>query len=114
MQEKLAGSTSLSTYVYGALLPPLSGDLTFHCIRSQAPRRSFTVRLQCGDEERLHGSAEPRTCVYEATLTTPLACTEADKAMAQAHLDKVLAFEREVQAEIDAAAVVAGMRKDEL
>jgi hypothetical protein len=40
--------------------------------------RSFTVKLACGAEEKLHGGEEPATCKYTINLTTPLACTAQD------------------------------------
>jgi len=46
---------------------PCPGDL---------PKRSFTVNLVCDDKEHMYGGEEPSTCVYHATLATPLACKE--------------------------------------
>ena len=37
--------------------------------------RSFTLLLQCGEEEKVWGGEEPATCSYRATMTTPAACT---------------------------------------
>ena len=42
----------------------------------QAPARSLRVRLVCGEEDKLYGGTEPATCVYDAFMTTPIACTD--------------------------------------
>ena len=45
-------------------------------VHAQHPKRSFTVHMVCAEEERLYDAGEPSTCVYSATLATPLACSE--------------------------------------
>ncbi|CAK4123001.1 unnamed protein product [Aphanomyces euteiches] len=39
------------------------------------PERSLTVTLTCGETQELGGIEEPSTCVYVATLQTPIACS---------------------------------------
>eukprot|EP00798_Chlamydomonas_sp_ICE-L_P030837 gene30837-35876_t len=70
----------------------------------QHPDRSLLVQFECGTEDRLHGSSEASTCVYEIIFATPLACTSAH---VQERLDQLQVLEdfiKTVQAEIDSSA----------
>lgn len=60
------------------------------------------LQLVCGEEEKMWGSEEPSTCVYAATMSTPVACKVADLEHEQRHLQELEAFEAEIRAEIEA------------
>jgi len=40
------------------------------------PKRSLTLKVECGAEELLHSITEPSTCEYSAKFATPAACQE--------------------------------------
>ena len=50
------------------------------------PKRSITVRLECGVEEELTQVEEPSTCTYTAVLRTPTACDLANASAAHDEL----------------------------
>ncbi|KAE9038873.1 hypothetical protein PR003_g8216 [Phytophthora rubi] len=41
----------------------------------KGPERSVLVHLDCGEDNEILSLDEPSTCVYEMTVSTPLACT---------------------------------------
>lgn len=45
--------------------------------------RSVLVHLDCGEDNEILSLDEPSTCVYEMTVSTPLACTAQVLAKAQ-------------------------------
>ncbi|KAF0700153.1 Aste57867_9281 [Aphanomyces stellatus] len=49
------------------------------------PERSFGVQLVCAEAVALSGIEEPSTCVYTATLETPIACVDAVAAAGTTH-----------------------------
>ncbi|RQM30778.1 hypothetical protein B5M09_004886 [Aphanomyces astaci] len=53
------------------------------------PERSFHVTLVCGDTTALTNVEEPSTCVYSATLTTPIVCGEASSSSPKATHDEL-------------------------
>ncbi|RHZ03895.1 hypothetical protein DYB31_013241, partial [Aphanomyces astaci] len=53
------------------------------------PERSFHVTLVCGDTTALTDVEEPSTCVYSATLTTPIVCGEASSSSPKATHDEL-------------------------
>jgi hypothetical protein len=52
----------------------------------QGPKRSMTVRLECGMAEELMQVEEPSRCEYAAVLLTPAACSHEDMHTAEAEL----------------------------
>lgn len=55
-----------------------------------APARSLTVLLECGEHERMWGGEEPETCVYTVRMSTPAACKLEDLARVSPGLCRAL------------------------
>ena len=47
-----------------------------HCWNG--PTRQTTVRLLCGEEDKITSVDEPSKCIYSATFETPVACSPDD------------------------------------
>ncbi|KAG2501356.1 hypothetical protein HYH03_001146 [Edaphochlamys debaryana] len=62
--------------------------------------RSFSVQMSCGMENRMSDGEEPATCRYQAKLTTPALCTEAELDGLKEELHKLEEFEKEVREKI--------------
>jgi hypothetical protein len=80
----------------------------------QAPQRSLRVHISCALSESSWGASEPSTCVYASNMASPVACSEGGLAALQGQLDRLLAEEAALAAEIAADEAAAAAVRDEL
>mmetsp|Transcript_39000 Transcript_39000/g.69880 ORF Transcript_39000/g.69880 Transcript_39000/m.69880 type:complete len:548 (-) Transcript_39000:39-1682(-) len=66
----------------------------------QGPKRSMTVRLECGMAEELMQVEEPSRCEYAAVLLTPAACSHEDMHTAEAELRELTLIMTQVHDEL--------------